>query len=216
MSTTQSTVLATTQALACTQRVVEAARAALLQLDEQFHREQQHRARVINAVRTFDALKVLRLLEGGPEEDGHVSAGAPAPKPFELGYQTPSVDLAGAVGAAEEVQAWRAVTPKASVVRAELDGLLVELVEALGEKDPFYGRFYVPHVLGTAHLLVSVGCRARVVDGVPLRDLLHQAWRYKQRKDDANVVQAVLDRWLKPPRKQRAKPDTRANTNPGA
>ncbi|SDG93073.1 hypothetical protein SAMN05216466_10693 [Paraburkholderia phenazinium] len=207
VSTAGTLIFPTAVALARTQRKADAARATLQQLDEQFQRELHHRARVIDAVRTFNAARVLRLLEGGPEDDGMNRVGVSPSKRFDLGYQPAAVNLADTGGVPEDVQAWREVTPKADVVRPELDGLLIELIDALGVLDPTDDRFDVSHVLDTAHLLLALGCRDRVVDGVPLRDVLHEAWRYKHNKrDDAKVVQAVLDRWLKPPRRKRAKP----------
>lgn len=203
-------VLPTAKALARTQQIAEVARAALAELETTIEAAQAHRARVVTAVRTFDAPTVLRLLEAGPD--------TLATQRFDLGYRLPEDVLTLMTDESRLVAAWRTITPKSGTMRPELDGLLVELVQALGALHPETGRFHDQHVLFTAHLLVSVGCRDRVLDGVPLRHLLHQAWSHKRKKLDALVVQAVLNAWLKPPRKKRAKPQplTRAKSNPGA
>lgn len=215
MSTTAAPIFSTANDMARIQDAADAARAALHQLHETLHREQQHRARVIDAVRTFNARRVLRLLEGGPDDDGYNRDGVPAPKRFDLGYQEPTLNLWDALGTPEELQQVRASAPAVSVDRPELDGLLVELVDALASLNPTDGRLNgstVPRVLDTAHLLLAIGCRDRMVDGVPLRDVLHNAWKFKHGKGDATAIEAVLDRWLKPPRRNRAT----STTNPGA
>ncbi|AOR66285.1 hypothetical protein BBJ41_01215 [Burkholderia stabilis] len=203
-------VLPPAEAVHDTQRVAEQTRAALTELEAAIDRAQGHRARIVAAVRTFDAPTVLRLLE----------AGTGTTQRFDLGYRLPEHVFALMPDQASErevVDVWRSITPRPMAARPELDGLLVELVQALGALHPATGLFHEQHVLFTAHLLVSVGCRDRVLDGVPLRDLLHQAWLYKHdKKPDALVVQAVLNAWLKPPRKPHTKrqPSTSANTNP--
>lgn len=215
MSTTAASIFPTANDVARIQLEADAARAALHQLHEALHREQQYRARVIDAVRAFNAPRVLRLLEGGPDDDGYNRDGVPAPKRFDLGYQEPTMNLWLALGTPDELQQVRESAPAGSVDRPELDGLLVELVDALASLNPTDGRLNgstVPRVLDTAHLLLAIGCGDRVVDGVPLRDVLHNAWKYKHGKGDATVIQTVLDRWLKPPRRNRAT----SKTNPGA
>lgn len=205
-------ILPTAEAVHDTQRVAERARVALTELESAIDRAQGHRARIVAAVRTFDAPTVLRLLESGPSTSRQV----------DLGYRLPEHVFALMPDTSSErevVDVWRSITPRPMGVRPELDGLLIELVQALGALHPATGYFHEQHVLFTAHLLVSVGCRDRVLDGVPLRDLLHEGWLYKHdRKPDALVVQAVLNAWLKPPRKPHTKrqPRTGANTNPGA
>lgn len=215
MNTTATSIFPTTQDLARTQHEADAARAALLQLDERFQREQQHRARVIDAVRTFNAPRVLRLLEGGPGTDGLNRDGVPAPKRFDLDYYEPTLNLWLALGTPDELQAVRESAPAAGTERPELDGLLVELVDALASLNPTDGRLNgstVPRVLDTAHLLLAIGCRDRVLDGVPLREVLRNAWKFKHGKGDATAIQAVLARWLKPPHRNRAT----SKTNPVA
>ncbi|MBJ9920607.1 MULTISPECIES: hypothetical protein [Burkholderia] len=205
-------LLPSTEAVHDTQRVAEQTRAALTELEAAIDLAQSHRARIIAAVRTFDAPTVLRLLVAGTGTSRQVDLGYRLPEHvFALMPDTPSER--------EVVDVWRSITPRPMVQRPELDGLLVELVQALGALHPASGYFHEQHVLFTVHLLVSVGCRDRVLDGVPLRDLLHQAWLYKHdKKPDALVVEAVLNAWLKPPRKPYTKrqPRTSANTNPGA
>ncbi|WP_186043159.1 MULTISPECIES: hypothetical protein [Burkholderia] len=206
-------VLPPAEAVRDTQRVAEQARAALTELEAAIDRAQGHRSRIVAAVRTFDAPTVLRLLEAGT---------GTTTQRFDLGYRLPEHVFAlmpDTQNDREVVDVWRSITPRPMAVRPELDGLLIELVQVLGALHPATGYFHEQHVLFTAHLLVSVGCRDRVLDGVPLRDLLHQAWCYKHgKKQEALVVQAVLNAWLKPPRKPHTKrqPRTSANTNPGA
>ncbi|PQV53427.1 hypothetical protein [Paraburkholderia sp. BL21I4N1] len=205
-------VLPSAEAVHDTQRVAEQVRAALTELEAAIEHAQGHRGRIVAAVRTFDAPTVLRLLEAG--------TGTGTTQRFDLGYRLPEHVFALMPDTAsdhEVVDVWRSITPRPMAVMPELDGLLVELVQALGALHPATGYFHEQHVLFTAHLLVSVGCRDRVLDGVPLRDLLHQAWSYKHgKKPEALVVEAVLNAWLKPSRKPHTKrqPRTFANTNP--